>query len=162
MVILQNYVLTDKTQGMIAPINAHYSLLPRGAYSQTAGQHTMRQLITRDDESPLELYEAINAVQIAEAEGAGKFANDTLATAKQQLHDAQDLDIHKSQRKQEVSYARSAVQTAEDARIIALRKKTAQGETARSAQSLPSATMSNQNIPSAPANNPGIPNPPQQ
>jgi hypothetical protein len=132
LVILQNYVLKDKTQGVIAPINAHVSLLPRGTYGETSGEHTTRELITRNDAWPLELYEAINAVQIAEAEGAGKYANDTLATAKQQLHDAQDLQNHKSQRKQEISYARAAVQTAEDARIVALRNKKAEEERAQS------------------------------
>jgi hypothetical protein len=128
LVILQNYILKDKTQGMIAPINAHVSLLSRGTYTETFGEHTTRELITRNDTWPLELYEAINAVQIAEAEGAGKYANDTLATAKQQLRDAQDLQNHKSQRKQEISYARVAVQTAEDARIVALRNKKAEDE----------------------------------
>ena len=132
LVILQNYILKDKSQGVIAPINAHVMLLPRGTYGETAGEHTTRELITRNDVWPLELYEAINAVQIAEAEGAGKYANDTLATAKQQLRDAQDLQNHKSQRKQEISYARAAVQTAEDARIVALRNKRAEAERAQS------------------------------
>jgi hypothetical protein len=132
LVILQNYVLKDKSQGVIVPINAHVMLLPRGTYGETSGEHTTRELITRDDAWPLELYEAINAVQIAEAEGAGKYANDTLATAKEQLRDAQDLQNHKSQRKQEISYARAAVQTAEDARIVALRNKKAEAERAQS------------------------------
>jgi len=132
VVILQNYILKDKTQGMVAPINAHVLLLPRGTYGETSGEHTTRELITRNDAWPLELYEAINAVQIAEAEGAGKYANDTLATAKQQLRDAQDLQNNKSQRKQEISHARAAVQTAEDARIVALRNKKAEVERAQS------------------------------
>jgi len=132
VVILQNSILKDKTQGVVAPINAHVLLLPRGTYGETSAEHTTRELITRNDAWPLELYEAINAVQIAEAEGAGKYANDTLATAKQQLRDAQDLQNHMSQRKQEVSYARAAVQTAEDARIVALRNKKAEAERAQS------------------------------
>ena len=123
LVIMQNYVLPDRTQGIIEPINAHVSLLPRGTYGETSGEHTTRELITRNDVWPLELYEAVNAVQIAEASGAGTYANDTLASAKEQLDNAMALQNHDSERKQEISYARAAVQTAEDARIIALRQK---------------------------------------
>ena len=75
LVVMQNYVLQDKTTGVLEAINAHYSLLPRGAYTDTAGRHTVLHPITRDDRSPLELYEAINAVQIAEAAGADQYAD---------------------------------------------------------------------------------------
>ncbi|MBV8114804.1 MAG: OmpA family protein [Silvibacterium sp.] len=128
LVVLQNYALRDKTEGIVQTVNAHYSLLPRGAYSETAGRHTVLNPITRNDQSPLELYEAINAVQIAEAAGAGKYAPDTLATAKQALGNAQDMDHHKSERKQEITYARAAVQSAEDARIMAIRKMKAEDD----------------------------------
>jgi outer membrane protein OmpA-like peptidoglycan-associated protein len=128
LVVLQNFVLNDKTQGIIEQVNAHYSLLPRGAYTRTAGQHAVLRPITRNESSPLELYQAINAVQIAEAAGADKYASDTLATAKQNLQNAQDLDTHKSQRKEEITYARAAVQTAEDSRIMTIRKKRAEDE----------------------------------
>jgi len=128
LVVLQNYVLPDKTQGIIEQVNAHASLLPRGAYTQTAGEHSVLHPITRDDRSPLELYEAINALQIAEAEGADKYAADTLMTAKQDLQSAQDFDEHKKDRKQEITYAREAVQAAEDARIMTVRKMRAEDE----------------------------------
>ena len=128
LVVMQNFVLNEKTQGIIEQVNAHYSLLPRGAYTQTAGQHAVLHPITRNDASPLELYQAINAVQIAEAAGAAQYAADTLATAKQNLQNAQDLDVHKSKRKEEITLARAAVQTAEDARIMTIRKKRAEDE----------------------------------
>jgi outer membrane protein OmpA-like peptidoglycan-associated protein len=126
LVVLQNFPLQDKTQGIIETVNAHYSLLPRGAYTQTAGEHTVLNPITRNDRSPLELYEAINAVQIAQAAGAGKYASDTLSTARQDLQNAQDMDDRKSERKQEITYAREAVQAAEDARIMTIRKMKAE------------------------------------
>jgi outer membrane protein OmpA-like peptidoglycan-associated protein len=128
VVVMQNFVLPDKTQGIIEPVTAHFSLLPRGAYTQTAGEHSVLHPITRDERSPLELYEAINAVQIAEAQGAGKYASDTLATAQQNLQNAEDYDTHKKDRKQEITYAREAVQTAEDARIMTVRKMRAEDE----------------------------------
>ena len=66
LVVMQN-VVTDKTQGVIEQVNAHYTLLPRGAYAETAGRHSVLHPITRDERSPLELYEAENAIQIADA-----------------------------------------------------------------------------------------------
>jgi outer membrane protein OmpA-like peptidoglycan-associated protein len=128
VVVLQNTVLQDKTQGIIEQVNAHVSLLPRGAYAQMASQNAVLHPITRNEKSPLELYEAINAVQIAKAEGAEKYAADTFATAMQNLENAQSMDARKSERKQEITYARAAVQSAEDARIIAIRKRKAEDE----------------------------------
>ncbi|RRA48787.1 OmpA family protein [Acidipila sp. EB88] len=122
VVVLQNVVLNDKTQGIIEPVVAHASLLPRGAYSTTSGSDTVLHPITRNDESPLELYEAINAIQIAKAAGADRYATDTFQSAVQNLQNAQAMDAHKSERKQEITYARAAVQSAEDSRVIAIRK----------------------------------------
>jgi outer membrane protein OmpA-like peptidoglycan-associated protein len=122
LVVIQNYVLPDKTQGIIEQITAHATLLPRGAYVQTAGQHTVLNPITRNDRDPLELYEAINAVQIAQANGADKYASDTFQRAQQDLTNAEDME-KKSDRKEQITYAREAVQAAEDSRIITIRKK---------------------------------------
>jgi outer membrane protein OmpA-like peptidoglycan-associated protein len=144
LVVLQNFVLNDKTQGIIEQVNAHYSLLPRGAYTQTAGQHAVLHPITRNESSPLELYQAINAVQIAEAAGAAKYAPDTIATAKQNLQNAQDLDDHKSKRKEEITFARAAVQTAEDARIMTIRKMRAEDEANQKQQAQDAQTAAQQ------------------
>ncbi|MFC5865228.1 OmpA family protein [Acidicapsa dinghuensis] len=124
VVVMQNFVINDKTQGVIEQVNAHYSLLPRGAYTETAGRHTVLHPITRNERSPLELYEADNAVEIAEAEGADRYAADTLQKAKVALQNAQDIDNnrHDHDRRQTITYAREAVQAAEDARIITVRK----------------------------------------
>ena len=131
IVVMQNFAIDDKTEGVIEQVNAHYSLLPRGAYAETAGRHTVLNPIRRDERSPLELYEAMNAVQIAEAAGADKYAADTLATAKTALQNARDLDLHKSNRKQTITFAREAVQSAEDARIITIRKLKAEDDAAQ-------------------------------
>jgi outer membrane protein OmpA-like peptidoglycan-associated protein len=130
LVVMQNTILEDKTEGVIEPVVAHYSLLPRGAYAETAGRHTVLNPITRNERAPLELYEAQNAVQIAVAAGADKYAADTIATAKTALHNADDLDLHKDNRKQCITYAREAVQAAEDARIITIRKIKAEDDAA--------------------------------
>jgi outer membrane protein OmpA-like peptidoglycan-associated protein len=51
-----------------------------------------------------------------------------MATAKLDLNNAQQMDIHQKDMKQEITYAREAVQTAEDARIITIRKIKARDE----------------------------------
>jgi len=121
VVVMQN-VVADRTQGVIEQVNAKYSLLPRGAYAETAGRHSVLHPITRDERSPLELYEAQNAMQIAEAAGAEKYATDTITTAKTALQNAEDINMHKKDRKETITFAREAVQSAEDARIITIRK----------------------------------------
>jgi len=122
LVVLQNTVNKDKTTGIIDTVNVHFNLLPRGAYVQTAGQHAVLNPVKPSDKSPLQLYEAINAVQIAEATGAAQYTPDILAKAKEELQNAQALDGKKSQRKVMITYARGAVQDAEDARVSTLRK----------------------------------------
>src|ERR1700761_6988546 len=123
LVVMQNTVAKDKTTGIIDTVNVHYNLLPRGAYAQTAGQHAVLNPVKPSDKSPLQLYEAINAVQIAEAAGAAQYAPDILAKAKQELQNAQAMaDNKKSNRKEMITYARGAVQDAEDARVSTLRR----------------------------------------
>jgi outer membrane protein OmpA-like peptidoglycan-associated protein len=129
VVVMQNLV-EDRTQGVIEQVNAHYSLLPRGAYEETAGRHTVLNPITRNERSPLELYEAQMAVQIAEAAGADQYAPDTIATAKTALKNAEDIDTYRRDRKQSITFAREAVQSAEDSRIITIRKIKAQDDAA--------------------------------
>jgi outer membrane protein OmpA-like peptidoglycan-associated protein len=139
VVVLQNFVEKDKTSGIIDVVDAHFQLLPRGAYSEVAGQHTVLNPITRNERSPLELYEADNAIRIAAANGAQKYAPDIFMRAQQELTNAEGLDTKKSNRKDEITYARGAVQDAEDARLVSIRKMkaddiAAQQAAARSAE----------------------------
>ncbi len=117
LVVLQNTIKKNGTTGIIDTVDAHYNLLPRGAYVEATGQHTVLNPVKPSDKSPLQMYEAINAVQIAQAAGAEKYTPDILAKANQELANAQALDVKKSQRKEMITYARGAVQDAEDARV---------------------------------------------
>ncbi len=124
VVVLQNVIQNDKTQGVLEKVNAHYSLLPRGTYAETAGSKTVANPITRNEKSPLELFEAYNAVRIAQAAGADKYAADIMASANLDLQNAAAIDGNKKgDRKMEITNAREAVQKAEDARIVTLRKQ---------------------------------------
>jgi outer membrane protein OmpA-like peptidoglycan-associated protein len=132
LVVAQNVVLKS-TSGVIQSVNAHYTLLPRGAYADTAGRQSVLHPITRNEKTPLELYEAQNAVMIANAAGAEKYAPEAMATANSDLQDAQNLQDHKHDTKQAITYAREAVQASEDARIITIRKEKAEDEAAQQA-----------------------------
>lgn len=130
LVVVQN-VVTEKTEGVLEQVNAHYTLLPRGAYAETAGRHSVHDPIRRDERTPLELYEAVNAIEIAGDAGAETYAADTMATAKTALKNAQDSNLDKGNRKETITFAREAVQSAEDARIITLRKQKAEQDEAQ-------------------------------
>jgi outer membrane protein OmpA-like peptidoglycan-associated protein len=124
VVVLQNDILQNKTSGVLEKVNAHYALLPRGFYAPTAGSKTNENPITRDEKAPLELYQAYNAVRIAQDNGADKYATDILNEAKLDLQNAADINSNKKgDRKMEITYARQAVQRSEDARLVALRKQ---------------------------------------
>jgi outer membrane protein OmpA-like peptidoglycan-associated protein len=127
VVVLQNVIINDKTNGVLEKVNAHYSLLPRGAYAQTEGSTSNLNPITRDEKSPLELYQANNAIRIAQAAGADKYAPEIMAEAMQDLRNATDIDRNKKgDRHLEITFARQAVQRAEDARLVTLRKQAAE------------------------------------
>lgn len=127
LVVLQNEIVPDKTTGVLEKVNARYMLLPRGAYAETEGSKTVANPITRDERSPLEFYQANNAVRIAQQAGAEKYAPDIWREAMQDLKSAAEIDAsRKPDRKMEITYSRQAVQRAEDARIVALRKQAAE------------------------------------
>ena len=127
VVVLQNVILNDKTNGVLEKVNAHYLLLPRGTYANTEGSKTVLNPITRDERSPLELFEANNALRIAQQAGADKYAPEIMKEAVQDLQNATDLDRNKKgDRKMEITFARQAVQRAEDARLVTLRKQAAE------------------------------------
>ncbi len=131
VVVLQNVILNDKTTGVLEKVNAHYMLLPRGIYAATNGADTVANPITRDEKSPLELYQAYNAVRIAQMTGSDQYAPDIMKEARLDLQNATAMDGNKkSNRQLEISLARQAVQRAEDARLVTLRRQAAERQQA--------------------------------
>jgi Outer membrane protein and related peptidoglycan-associated (lipo)proteins len=129
VVVLQNQIIQEKTSGVLEKVNAHYQLLPRGTYAESEGSNTVANPITRNEKSPLELYEANNAVRIAKEAGAEKYAADIIGEAMRDLKNASYIDSSKKpDRKFEITFARQAVQRAEDARLVTLRKQAAERE----------------------------------
>lgn len=129
VVVLQNVILADKTSGVLEKVNAHYSLLPRGMYTMNGSSGTVPTPDKRKDKTPLEVYEAYNAVRIATDAGAEKYAPDIMAEAKQDLRNAADIAGNKKGNpKMAITFARQSVQRAEDARIVTLRKQAQERE----------------------------------
>ena len=127
VVVLQNVILSNKTSGVLEKVNAHYLLLPRGTYAQTEGSTSNLNPITRNEKSPLELYQANNAIRIAQVAGADQYAPEIMKEAMQDLHNATAIDQNKKgDRKIEITFARQAVQRAEDARLVTLRRQAAE------------------------------------
>jgi outer membrane protein OmpA-like peptidoglycan-associated protein len=127
VVVVQNVIRQDQTSGVLEKVTANYFLLPRGTYAETAGSKSVAHPITRNEHSPLELYEADNAVRIAQMTGADKYAPEIMTKAMLDLRNASDIDGSKHRdEKMEITNAREAVERAEDARITTLRKMAAE------------------------------------
>ena len=120
VVVMENFVRKD-TSGTIEQLDAKYELLQRGQYvlNVNPSEIAARKL---DPRVPLDLYEARNAVQIAFWTGAPVYAADTFLKATQGLENAEGFLKRKAGRKPIGTVAREAVQMAEDARIITVKK----------------------------------------
>jgi len=120
VVVMENFVRPDTT-GTIEEVDAKYELLQRGQYvlNVKPGEIRPREL---NPKVPLELYEARNAVQIARWTGAEQYAGDTFQKAVVGLENAEGYLIGKAGKKPIGTVAREAVQMAEDARIITVKK----------------------------------------
>ena len=120
VVVMENEVRSD-TKGQFEEVEAKYELLQRGQYELNVNPAEL-QPITMDSRTPLELYEARNAVRIAKWTGAKQYAADSLDKAQVSLQNAEDFQARRGNKKSEITDAREAVQTAEDARIITVKK----------------------------------------
>jgi flagellar motor protein MotB len=128
VVVLENQVRPD-TVGRAAPIQAKYELMPRGHYTWDV-QDGLESAVTNAPkvsmdryEAIIEVYQAQNAIGIARAANADQYAPNTFSKAQQELSEAQRLQSIKANTSMIVQSARAAAQTAEDARVIADRRK---------------------------------------
>jgi outer membrane protein OmpA-like peptidoglycan-associated protein len=119
LVILEN-VVRENTKGTTAEIHAKYELMERGAYIPTGYNFDPVVLNAR---LPLEFFEARNALRIAQSEGAQTYASSSYQRAVQLMSTVDEYATRKHiETKQLIAVARQEVQTAEDARAIAVKK----------------------------------------
>jgi outer membrane protein OmpA-like peptidoglycan-associated protein len=117
LIVMENEVRPD-TLGKFEIIDAKYELLQRGQYQKLANALQLQP----DPRIPIEIYEARNAVQIAQSSGADKYAADSFQKAQTTLQQSEDY-LKRKQRKPAIMIARETAQTAEDARVIALKRQ---------------------------------------
>jgi outer membrane protein OmpA-like peptidoglycan-associated protein len=118
-VILEN-VVRDNTKGTTEAVNAKYELMERGGYLPTGYKFDP---VVLNANLPLEFFEARNAVRIAQSEGAEQYAADSYAHAMKLMDRADEYATRKHiDKKPLIAISREAVQTAEDAREIAVKK----------------------------------------
>jgi len=120
VVVMENVIRND-TVGTIEQIDAKYELLQRGQYVLNVNPSDITPM-RMDKKTPLELYEARNAVRIARWTGADQYAADTLEKANVSLQNAEDELKGKAGKKTVAQNSRDAAQEAEDARLITIRK----------------------------------------
>jgi outer membrane protein OmpA-like peptidoglycan-associated protein len=120
VVVMENFINKD-TEGTFEPIDAKFELLQRGQYVLNVNPSEL-QPMKLDKKTPLELYEARNAVRIAKWTGADRYATDTIQKAEVSLQNAEDELTGKVGKKTVAQNSRDAAQNAEDARLITIRK----------------------------------------
>jgi outer membrane protein OmpA-like peptidoglycan-associated protein len=103
-------------------IDAKYELVTRGTYSST-NTHIQDAIFGIDTKTPLELFEARNAVRIAMIAAGDKYASSILPKAKQQLLHAEELYRQKQKKETVGVAAKEATETAEEARLMAVKQK---------------------------------------
>jgi len=118
-VILENVIRPD-TKGTTEAVNAKYELMERGGYLPTGYKFDP---VVLNASLPLEFYEARNALRIAQSEGAERYASTSYQHAVQLMNIADaDATSGHIEKKHLIAAARAAVESAEDAREIAVKK----------------------------------------
>jgi outer membrane protein OmpA-like peptidoglycan-associated protein len=119
VVVIENVVRED-TKGTTETVNAKYELLERGGYIPTGYKFDP---VVLNAKLPLEFFEARNALRIAQSEGAEQYASGSYQHAVKLMDtaDAQATNKH-IDKKPLIAVSREVVQTAEDARAIAVKK----------------------------------------
>ena len=116
--VILTSMVPDKKHIQAAPIEVKAELLQRGYYKEAG-----LQPVVVAPKTPLELYQARNAVQIARSQKADQYAADSFTKAVRALEKAEAAQVDKKAKKETVIMAsRDAVQAAEDARGIAVKR----------------------------------------
>jgi hypothetical protein len=128
VVVMENVVRED-TIGRVEMVDANFELLKRGEYSydtaaaEAAASGKREKLPMHRYEALVAIYQAQNAVQIAQSLGAERLAAESYNKAAHLLQTARHYYDHKGDSKTIIQTARQAAQTAEDARLITISKQ---------------------------------------
>src|SRR5712671_5963097 len=132
MVVMEN-IVSATTVGRQENIDAKYELLGRGTYSAT-NTKISDAIFGIDRKTPRVLFEARNAVRIANLTAADKYAPSILASATQQLRKAEEAYVQKRDKSTIETLARETVSTAEEARVMAVKQRAEEEAQAKARQ----------------------------
>lgn len=113
IVVLENDTKKN-TKGKIYPDN-NYKLMVRSQYAKLGNPLALTLDLKN---TPLDVYEARNAVEIAKSRGAEKYAPDIWVKAQSSLQMTENSVSSKADKKQIITNARQTIQFAEDARAL--------------------------------------------
>ena len=118
MVVMESAPVTGAGEN----IETKYDLVSRGTYSST-NTHIQDAIFGIDPKTPLELFEARNAMRIARIAADDKYAAFIISKAGQQLLNAEGLYRQKAKKEAVEAAAKEATETAEEARLMAVKQK---------------------------------------
>jgi outer membrane protein OmpA-like peptidoglycan-associated protein len=125
VVVLENVIPENSTM-KFETVEVKYEFQKRGQYTSHGVPEDMKP-VAMDDKVPFELYQARNAIKVARAEGADVYAPEAFNKADQSLQEAEGYQLRRrwysTKKRQVIQASRRAVQGAEDARLIALKRK---------------------------------------
>jgi hypothetical protein len=120
-VVLEN-VVRPGTAGKVEVISAQYELQTKDHLAFATLPSDRRPTII-DTSLPLDLQQARHAVRIAQWSGADRYAPEVMLNTLDQLNKAEEYFVRKAGNKSVSMLARDVVQNAEDARLIAVKRK---------------------------------------
>lgn len=116
-------IIPNDVKGFVRGINTKFDLTEGGDYTAHIDAAKLPAAAADAYKIPLQLLEARDAMAIATAEGADKYASDTLAKAQDMLTRAEDYYQRKQGTTPIGTASRSATQSAEDARLLTINTK---------------------------------------
>jgi outer membrane protein OmpA-like peptidoglycan-associated protein len=121
LVVAQNVIRHD-TKGGVEPVDVKFALISRDTYNSQV-QPLNSPVYEVSNKTPLDLLEARNAVRIAKDAGAGQYAASELQKAQDLLNQAEDYYRRKQGGGPIGTVAREAAQTAEEARVMSIKRE---------------------------------------
>jgi outer membrane protein OmpA-like peptidoglycan-associated protein len=121
LVVAQNVIRHD-TKGGVEPVDVKFELISRDTYNSQV-QPINSPVYEVSNKTPLDLLEARNAVRIAKDAGAGQYAASELQKAQDLLNQAEDYYRRKQGGGPIGTVAREATQTAEEARVMSIKRE---------------------------------------
>ena len=120
-VVMENLFRKDSVR-QIEEVEAKYELLPRGSYTANVLPSEVKPIVL-EPSTPLDLYEARNALWIAIWAGAEESSAELLASAERLLQKAEAFQASRAGETSVSTAARDAVKIAENSRLVALKHR---------------------------------------